>query len=79
MIDWSIHNNTNEKIYNVTSGIKIDLLSLANLVNEISDFKSEIMVWIMNIHQIMKEIGNFNFTSHKDAIQQMRDYFKINR
>lgn len=86
MIDWSIHNNTNEKIYNVTSGIKIDLLSLANLVNEISDFKSEIIVlnnglnneYTSNNERILNEIGNFNFTSHKDAIQQMRDYFKIN-
>ncbi|MDN5130743.1 NAD-dependent epimerase/dehydratase family protein [Aliarcobacter butzleri] len=86
MIDWSIHNNTNEKIYNVTTGTKIDLISLASLVNEISDFKSEIIVlnnglnneYTSNNERILNEIGNFNFTSHKDAIQLMRDYFKIN-
>lgn len=86
MIDWSIHNNTNEKIYNLTSGTKIDLLSLANLVNEISDFKSEIIIlnnglnneYTSNNERILYEIGNFNFTSHKDAIIKMREYFKYN-
>lgn len=86
MIDWAIHNKTKEKIYNVTSGTKIDLLSLANLVNEISDFKSEIIVlndglnneYTSNNERILNEIGSFSFTSHKDAIQQMREYFKSN-
>jgi GDP-L-fucose synthase len=41
MIDWTIHNETKEKIYNVTTGTKIDLI---NLVNEKSEFKSEIRV-----------------------------------
>ena len=86
MIDWSIHNETKEKIYNVTTGTKIDLISLADLVNETSDFKSEIIVlndglnneYSSNNQRILKEIGNFNFTSHKDAIQKMRNYFKEN-
>ena len=86
MIDWVIHNEIKEKIYNVTTGTKIDLISLANLVNETSDFKSEIIVlndglnneYSSNNQRILKEIGNFNFTSHKDAIQKMRNYFKEN-
>lgn len=86
MIDWFIHNEAKEKIYNISTGKKIDLISLANLVNEISDFKSEIIVlnnglnneYTSNNERILNEIGNFNFISHKDAIQQMRDYFKIN-
>uniref|UniRef100_UPI004047DCBF hypothetical protein n=1 Tax=Aliarcobacter sp. TaxID=2321116 RepID=UPI004047DCBF len=86
MIDWTIHNKTKEKIYNVTRGTKIDLISLANLVNELSYFKSEIIVfndglnneYTSNNEKILNEIGDFNFISHKDAIQQMRDYFRIN-
>jgi GDP-L-fucose synthase len=35
MIDWTIHNETKEKIYNVTTGTK----NLANLVNEKSEFR----------------------------------------
>ena len=86
MIDWAIHNETKEKIYNVTTGTKIDLISLANLVNETSEFKSEIRVlndglnneYTSNNQRIIDEIGNFNFTSHKDAIIKMREYFRYN-
>lgn len=86
MIDWTIHNETKEKIYNVSTGKKIDLITLANLVNETSDFKSEIKVlnqglnneYTSNNERIMKELKNFEFTSHKKAIQKMREYFKAN-
>lgn len=86
MIDWFIHNESKEKIYNATTGKKIDLITLANLVNETSDFKSEIKVlndglnneYTSNNERIMKELKNFEFTSHKKAIQKMREYFKAN-
>ena len=86
MIDWAVHNETKEKIYNATTGKKIDLITLANLVNETSDFKSEIKVlndglnneYTSNNERIMKELKNFEFTSHKKAIQKMREYFKAN-
>ena len=86
MIDWTVHNETKEKIYNVTTGTKIDLISLANLVNETSDFKSEIRVlndglnneYTSNNQRILSEIGNFEFTTHKNAISKMREYFKNN-
>ena len=86
MIDFVMHNETKEKIYNLTRGSKIDLISLANLVNETSDFKSEIRVlndglnneYTSNNKRILKELEDFKFTSHKNAIEKMRDYFKIN-
>ena len=86
MIDWFIHNDAQEKIYNVTTGQKIDLLSLANIVNESSDFKSEISVlndgfnneYTSNNNRVLGEISNFAFTSHKDAISKIRRYFEYN-
>lgn len=86
MIDWFIHNNSKEKIYNVTTGKKIDLISLANFVNETSDFKSEIKLlndglnneYTSNNTRVLNEIKNFNFTSHKNAIIKMREYFSYN-
>ena len=86
IIDCFVHNDTKEKIYNATTGKKIDLITLANLVNETSDFKSEIKVlndglnneYTSNNERIMKELKNFEFTSHKKAIQKMREYFKAN-
>lgn len=86
MIDWFMHNDAKEKIYNVTSGKNIDLITLANIVNESSDFKSEIVLlndgfnneYTSNNKRVLKELGNFEFTSHKDAITKMRDYFSYN-
>ncbi len=86
MINWFIHNDSNEKIYNVTTGKKVDLVTLANLINETNDFKSEIIVlndglnneYTSNNQRILKEITSFSFTSHKNAISKMREYFKNN-
>jgi len=86
MIDWFIHNESKEKIYNVTTGKKIDLLTLANLVNEASDFQSEIRVlndglnneYTSNNERVTRELSDFKFTSHKDAIIKMKEYFSYN-
>lgn len=86
MIEWFIYNGHKEKIYNVTTGKKIDLVTLATLVNEVSDYKSEIIVlndglnneYTSNNERVMSEIKDFKFTSHKDAIMKMRDYFSYN-
>lgn len=86
MIDWFILNDSKEKIYNVTTGKKVDLITLANLVNETSDFNSDIRVlndgfnseYTSNNERLLKEMGTFSFTSHKDAISKMREYFCYN-
>ena len=86
MIDWFAHNEAKEKIYNVTTGKKIDLNTLANLVNETSEFQSAVNVlndglnneYTSNNERIMRELGDFEFTSHKNAISKMREYFSHN-
>lgn len=86
MIDWFIHNEPKEKIYNVITGEKIDLISLVHLVNETSDFKSEIKVlndglnneYTSNNDRLMNELKDFEFTSHQNAIIKMREYFSYN-
>ena len=86
MIDWFIANEPKEKIYNVTTGKQVDLLTLANLVNETSDFKSDIKIlndglnneYTSSNKRIMRELGKFDFTSHKNAIIKMREYFSCN-
>jgi len=86
IIDWFIHNESKEKIYNATTGKKVDLFTLANLVNEVSDFKSDIKVlngglnneYTSNNDRLINEIKGLTFIFHKDAIAKMRDYFKNN-
>ena len=86
IIDFFIYNDVKEKIYNVTTGTKVDLITLANLVNEVSDFQSDISVineglnheYTSNNEHLLKELGDFPFTSHKNAIAKMRCYFQKN-
>jgi GDP-L-fucose synthase len=86
IVDWFIHNESNEKIYNVTTGKKVDLVTLADLVNEISDFRSEIKVlndgfnneYTSNNNRLMSELKGLKFSSHKDALIKMREYFSYN-
>lgn len=83
MVDWVIHNNPKEKIYNITKGEKIDLITLAKLINETSDYKSEMIVLNKELNheytssnkKIVAEIGNIDFTPHKDAIIKIRQFF----
>lgn len=86
MIDWFIHHKPKEKIYNTTTGKKIDLLTLAKIVNDVSDFKSDIKVlndglnheYSSNNDKIIDEMGDFAFTPHSKAISKIMRYFKHN-
>lgn len=84
IVDYFLKNSTGHKIYNVTTGKKIDLISLAELVNQTSDFTSEIKVinkelnneYTSNNSRLLDEIGVFDFTPHREAISRMRNYYK---
>jgi len=86
IIDWFILNDSKEKIYNVSTGKKIDLVTLANFVNEVSEFKSDIKIlnqglnneYTANNDRLMMELQDFEFTAYKDAIRKTRKYFKDN-
>ncbi|MFZ2889317.1 NAD-dependent epimerase/dehydratase family protein [Sulfuricurvum sp.] len=70
-------------VYNLTTGKKIDLITLANLINETSDFTSEIKVindglnneYTSKNSRLINEINTFEFTSHRTAIIEMRNYY----
>lgn len=84
IVDYFLKNSASHKVYNVTTGMKIDLLSLAKLVNETSDFTSEIKVINEGFNneytsvndRLMNEIGTFEFTPHRDAILRMRNHYR---
>jgi nucleoside-diphosphate-sugar epimerase len=86
MIDYCLHHEMKDKIYNASRGEKIDLLALAQMINESADFKSDIITvngglnneYTSNADKIISEMGGFEFTSHADAIVKIREYFKQN-
>lgn len=84
MIDYTIHHDMRHKIYNASRGEKVDLITLSQYVNCISDFQAEIIViedgfnheYTSNNQRIMDEVGIFEFTSHSNAIEKMSRYFR---
>ncbi|MGA9046337.1 NAD-dependent epimerase/dehydratase family protein [Sulfuricurvum sp.] len=83
IIEHFLHHEGHHKIYNLTTGKKVDLITLAHLINETSDFTSEIKVindglnneYTSDNSRLINEINTFEFTSHREAIIQMRHYY----
>lgn len=87
IIEFYVENDAKYKIYNASSGTKIDLLTLTALVNETSDFKSEIIVMNAGLNNeytsdnslLKSEMKDkFKLTPHAEAIGKIRKYFKQN-
>lgn len=84
IVEYFLHNEPKHKIYNATRGNKVDLYSLARMINETSDFQSEIKIineglnneYTSDNSRLLHEIGGFNFTPHREAIMQMRAYYR---
>jgi GDP-L-fucose synthase len=84
IVDYFVENNPKHRIYNVTTGRKIDLVTLARLINETSDFISEIKVihegynneYSSDNTRLQDELGGIEFTPHREAIIRMRNYYQ---
>jgi len=78
-----IENQWSNPVYNLTSGNKIDLISLAHIINNQSQFKSEIVVKSSGLNyeytasnkRLLTKIGEFNFTPYENSIKEMIFYF----
>lgn len=71
-------------VYNAVSGDRIDLLNLANIVNEIADVQQKIYVckeeyaneYTANNSRIMAELPEMAFTERKQAIRELYYWYK---
>ena len=76
----------NENIINVTPTDSISLLEISKIVNEISDFKSEITIkadalgneYTGDNTRLLKEIPNFKFTDMKSGLNALYNYLSAN-
>lgn len=71
-------------VYNAVRGERIDLLSLAHIVNEVADEKREIIVckegygneYTANNDRVMQEIGGMTYTDMKLSVSQLYKWYK---
>ena len=84
IIEYFLINDSKENIINVTPTDSISLLEIANQVNEISDFKSNILVkndslgneYTGDNSRLLSEIPDFNFTPFNVGIKVLYEYLK---
>jgi UDP-glucose 4-epimerase len=86
IVDFFIKNKSKHKFYNIGTGKKIDLLTLASLINKITDRKSKIIVkndgfnneYTCNNERLINEISNLNFSEINDSLKSLYFWYKEN-
>jgi len=86
IIKYFLSNNPSENIYNVTSGNTTDILSIAKIINNLSDFESQIEVVNKGLNReysgsnrkLSDEIGKYEFSKMENSIKRLMDYYRLN-
>lgn len=86
IIDYFIIHNAKYKAYNISNGKRIDLVRISHIINEVSDFKSKIVVRNKGLNheysgdntRLLKEITDLRFTSAKVGIKELYYWYKKN-
>lgn len=84
IVEYFVNNKTENKVFNITPTEPIDLLSIVNIVNKISENSSEIQVLKNGVgveysgdnNKLISEIGEFRFTTYSEAITDLYGYYK---
>ncbi|VVB69338.1 GDP-L-fucose synthase [uncultured archaeon] len=84
IIHHFLRNKLNHKAYNVASGVIVDLISIANLINEVSEFKSQIQVenpglnseYSADNSRLLQEMQGIHFHNMYESVIDLRDYYK---
>lgn len=86
IIDYFIIHNAKFKAYNISNGKRIDLVSLSEIINNISNFQSKIIVLNKGLNheysadnlRLTEEITGLRFTSAENGIKKLYDWYKKN-
>lgn len=84
IVDYFINNNPKEKFYNIGRGKKIDLLTIANRINSVSDKKSLIKIKTKGFNKeytcdntrLKKEIKDLNFADFDKSLKKLYLWYK---
>lgn len=79
IVKWFIDHDVKHRAYNVTSGKRIDLLTIADIVKEVSEKELPLYVckeglaneYSASNQRLLNEMGNFTFTPIEDAIRDL--------
>ena len=79
--------NPRHHVYNAVRGERIDLFSLAEIVNEVADTKQEIIVcqdglaneYTANNDRILEELPELSFTDIKEAVSELYVWYRAHQ
>lgn len=86
IVEHFINNKPKENVINATPSESINLKNIAQIVNDISDYKSEIEIKNQELgneytgdnSRLLAEIPNFKFTKMEDGLKLLYGYIKNN-
>lgn len=84
IVKYFVNNSTKQKIFNITPTLSIDLLTIAALINKVSEYKSEIDVLNQGIgveysgdnKKLISELGDIQFTPYEASIADLYAYYR---
>jgi len=86
VVKYFVENDVAHRSYNVTPTASIDLITIASLINEISDFKSPIHVLNDGVGvdysgdnaRVLSECSGLEFMTYKNSISDLYAHYKTN-
>jgi GDP-L-fucose synthase len=85
MVLWALTSETDRRVYNISSGVGVDLVTLAGIVNSVAERQSQILVespglnyeYTSSNSRILNEYF-FDFIPHSTAICMLYEYYVRN-
>ena len=86
IVEHFINNRPKDKCYNVVTGEPVDLITIANKINQIADKQSKVIVknkglnteYTADNSKILEEIGKFKFTQLVESLKELYAWHKVN-
>ena len=83
VIDWGINTELKHHEYNIVSGKRIDLVTIANMVKEVTHKSLPIYVcmegfaneYTASNERLLNEMGTMQLTSMEEAIKDLYEYY----
>jgi len=83
ILGYFLSHDPSENVFNITTGKTTDLISIAEIINNLSDFESEIKIVNEGLNKeysgsnrkLIKEIGEFDFIEMEDSIKKLMGYY----
>lgn len=87
IVGYFIENDAKYKFYNIGSGRRINLKTIAKIINKIADKKSEIIIgkeglnneYTCSNERLILEIPHFKFTKMEDSVKDLYFWYKKNK